>query len=342
MIYFFIIFIKVRNPIKTRKNKKMYAIIGCGSIGMRHAKNLLKLGKEVLLVEQDLVKYSEIHDKYHNKKHVVGILNSLENFEFYTQHFCPGSKPTAAIICTPTDIRLEPIKKLIKFGFRKFFIEKPLAHDYKTAKKIVKLLQKHDAKAIMGFPWRQHPLIRKVKSLMPQIGTVYSANFIGGSPLDQWHPGTDYRKSYSAKAKGGGVTIDSTHEIDLALWLFGPANWTQLYKANLSHLQIESDDQFTMIIQHERGPRSLLCGDYFRRERRREIEIIGKNGIITSDAIKNKVVMSIPEKDLRIEWSMKDYDLNEMYLSQMSRFIKGRGASLEAGYNAVKAISNGE
>ena len=64
----------------------------------------------------------------------------------------------------------------------------------------------------------------KVKQLLNDevIGRPVSAHLWVSSYLPSWHPTEDYREMYSAKKElGGGVVMDSIHEIDLTHWLFG-------------------------------------------------------------------------------------------------------------------------
>jgi predicted dehydrogenase len=74
---------------------------------------------------------------------------------------------------------------------------------------------------------RFHPGIARLKELLNKdvIGKAVSARLQVGHYLPDWHPEEDYRQSYSAiKSMGGGVILDSIHELDYIRWLIGEIN----------------------------------------------------------------------------------------------------------------------
>ena len=63
------------------------------------------------------------------------------------------------------------------------------------------------------------------------------------SHLPSWRKNIDYEKSYSSDyKKGGGVTNDLSHEIDLANYLVGINKIKIAVKSKISNLKIKADD----------------------------------------------------------------------------------------------------
>ena len=63
------------------------------------------------------------------------------------------------------------------------------------------------------------------------------------SHLPSWRKNIDYKKSYSSDyRKGGGVTNDLSHEIDLANYLVGIDKFKIAVKSKISNLKIKADD----------------------------------------------------------------------------------------------------
>ena len=68
-----------------------------------------------------------------------------------------------------------------------------------------------------------HPVVLKIQSLIKKkaIGKVIFAIAECGFYLPNWHPWEDYRKFYMAhKNQGGGVLLDTSHEINYLQRLF--------------------------------------------------------------------------------------------------------------------------
>lgn len=306
---------------------KKFLIIGLGNIGKRHLKNLIALGYNVDIVDENMGQAFEyaIENKFE--------CSIAKKIEFLISEESLSEKYSGILICTPTSLRYNIIKDLKGFKYP-IFVEKPLASTYEEAKKIYNFAKKNKMKIFMGFPWRYHPCIQFVKSNLNKIGKIYSASSIGGSYLPSWHPEQDYRKSYSAKKNGGGITIDATHEFDLLLWLLGDYKTKKFIKDNNSELDIESDDYCNAYIKHKNGASSAVIADYYRRQRRRELEIVGSKGTILADLISGTVFVN-NSADYLLE---DDYDLNKMYLNQILDFTKGKGVSLEDGLRVCKLL----
>ena len=73
-------------------------------------------------------------------------------------------------------------------------------------------------------------------------------DFNASSWLPDWRPQIEYKDSVSAKNDlGGGVLLELSHEIDLALWLFGKFEITYSFIRNSRILDIDVDDQAFLI-----------------------------------------------------------------------------------------------
>lgn len=305
--------------------KKTFMIVGCGSIGKRHMKNILSLGHKVIIVDNSADTLYDLSKKY-----------DIEDYFWYPDAYYRNVD--YIIIATPTNVRLDVIKKVAKYK-APIFVEKPLASTFKEAKKIEKFAKKKGLKIIIGMPWRNHPCVKYIEENITKLGTIRLANFIGGSYLPSWHPKQDYRKSYSAKKDGGGITIDAAHEHDLFLHLFGPVRCVWGFKGHISDLEIESDDICQLYMQHENGICSSIVADYIRRFRRRDLEIVGEKGTMNIDFLNGVVTTRIVGRRSVVK-SFKNYDLNKMYVQEIINFIKGKGVSIEEGVAVCKLLED--
>ena len=99
---------------------------------------------------------------------------------------------------------------------------------------------------------------------------ILSAHAHVGEWLPGWRPGRDYRDSNSAKkSDGGGVLRDLSHEIDYVLWLFGACRQLVAVAGHSSSLEIDSEDQASLLMKMESDSTVYVHLNYLDRPARR-------------------------------------------------------------------------
>ena len=127
-------------------------------------------------------------------------------------------------------------------------------------------------------------LLVRVRRLLGEgaIGRVIAARIHTGSYLPEWRPGTDYRRSYSASStRGGGAILDCIHEIDLALWYFGPGVLSASATVPAHTLGLEVEGLAEILIRHDSGVLSSVHLNFIQRDYQRECRIIGTAGTLS-------------------------------------------------------------
>ncbi len=84
---------------------------------------------------------------------------------------------------------------------------------------------------------------------------------------------------------------DLSHELDYALWLFGP--WRRLTASGgcVSQLAIDSDDAYSVLMDTERCPLVSIHMNYLDRVPRREILVNTDQHTIRVDLIKDTIAI---------------------------------------------------
>ena len=174
--------------------KKKVSLIGFGSIGKKHFSSLRKFIPEKniqIISSQDL----EIENISKN-------IQDLDKFD-----------PDIIIDCTPTYQHLENCNYIEESLKNKcILVEKPI---------FVKNEQfsSENNTYFCAYNLRFHPFIEIIKEIISQ-NNIEKIIFNCLSYLPNWRK-KDYRKSYSSDAEtGGGVALELSHEIDLALSIF--------------------------------------------------------------------------------------------------------------------------
>ena len=168
-------------------------VIGCGSIGRRHAANAAAIADAAVM---DLDR-------------TLAVACARETG-------CPGFsdldqalawKPDGVVVATPHDSHLEVARKAIDTGLD-VLVEKPLSNDLNG---VLEFLDHADAlgrRIFVVCNMRFHPAIMALRENMPRIGRPLFSRAHYGNYLPNMRPGADYRELYCASRKrGGGVVL---------------------------------------------------------------------------------------------------------------------------------------
>ena len=167
-------------------------ICGLGSIGKRHAINLLNLNKE------NLIFFRERNLDLKNKK-----LKKKKSFNSLTKAL--NENPDVAFICNTTSKHIETAIRCAKKGCH-LFIEKPLSNNLKNLKILESIIKRKKIKIMIGYNMRFHPLMIKIKKMLKnkELGSVYNFQTEWSEYLPDWHPWENYKLTYAAQKKNGG------------------------------------------------------------------------------------------------------------------------------------------
>ena len=165
---------------------KAIGVIGLGSIGMRHAINLIKMGYNVIVYDPALPPDSR-----------------MQTIMWSTDINVVIKEADAIVIASPTPLHANHI---IDAGGKPIFLEKPVAD--------IELAGLPSNVLMVGYNLRFHSCVKKAKEWLDAglIGEPLWANFT----CAQYNAKPAYRRD--------GVILNWSHEIDLALYLLGDAS----------------------------------------------------------------------------------------------------------------------
>ncbi len=277
-------------------------ISGAGSIGQRHLNNLKSLGIENISVcdPADPKGYSDF------EKALAEV------------------KPSIVFICSPTEHHVSQAIAAAKTGAR-LFIEKPLSYSMEGIDELRSLVQKNSLKAMIACNMRFHHGPKKVHELIKEgrVGSVIAARIQTGSYLPSWRPDSDYRLSYSASKKSGGAILDCIHEIDLALWHFGPASLEHASVMSAKSIGLEVDGLAELLLKHNSGVISSVHLNFIQRDYRRCCQIIGTEGSVSWDWEKGSVELYDGEGRISETFAVPEsWNVNQMFLDEVESFIR--------------------
>ena len=142
---------------------------------------------------------------------------------------------------------------------------------------------------------------------------------------------------------GGGAALTQSHDIDAALWFFGPAKEARGAFNTSGLLELAVDDNTEITARLERCPSVSFHIDYLTRPPLKRYEIFGTKGRLewnythrgsTLELLRaNSTTRSFPLP--------KNFDRNDMYLATLKEFftcIKNKKQPLSGGWSALGVL----
>jgi predicted dehydrogenase len=313
---------------------KNILIIGGGSIGKRHLRNLLGLGKmNITLVEPKRERASGLE-----KEFAVKTITSV--IEAYAE-----KKFEVAFVCSPSRFHIEQAIFCAEHG-SDLFVEKPLSHNMDHVDELLAIVKKKELVTMVGSNWKYYPLFIKMKELLDSgaIGKVLSARCQFGQYLPDWHPWEDHRQGYSAnKSLGGGILLDS-HEFDYLTWFLGDVEKLACFAERVSDVTVDTEDVAEIILKFKSGAIGEIHLDYLQRFYQRNFEFFGEKGTIVWDTNRKQVEVKTKDKEEEVFPLEESYDINDMYVEQTKHFLlcvesrKQTMTPVEKGADVLKLI----
>lgn len=290
-------------------------VVGAGSIGARHLRNLRHAGVGDLSVADPSPERRALAEREAGARAHASLAEGL------------AAKPDVVVVATPTHLHLPVALEAARAGCD-LFIEKPLAHAEEGLDELARVVEQNRAVAMVACNLRFHHGPATLKRLLDEgrLGKVYSASFDVGYHLPDWVPGRDYRATYSARRElGGGVALDAIHEVDYAQWLLGDVAEAVALGGKVSDLDIDVEDCVDAVLRFRAGPTALLHMDYLQRAYARTAKLVGSEGTAVWD-----VATGVRWYDAATRvWTHDPTPPGEadaMYVREMSHFLACVGA----------------
>ncbi len=311
---------------------KKFAIIGLGSIGIKH----LGIAKLLFPQSQIAIVRSGHGEKNNEEKKADKVFYSIDDAVKW------GIE--AAIIATPSTFHVEQSIDLINKNIH-ILIEKPLSHSMDNIKQLQIAQKKSRSIGLMGYCLRYRLDAIKFKKILlnEKIGQILHVQVECSSYLPLWRKDKDYKKSVSAKSNlGGGVLLELSHEIDYINWFFGEIHSVYAKIQNSGTLEIDVEDSADLIFESKQGYRISVHLDFNSRYPSRKCIVRCSEGNLIWDVLDNKVSFKL--RSGRQEEKTYQNNPDYMYIEQLKHFFdcvinkKQPKITLEDGITVLKMI----
>jgi predicted dehydrogenase len=310
-------------------------VVGSGSVGKRHLRNLSALGCRVSAIDPR-------RDRLDEAAAEVALEGSFQDLgEAIRKGGFSG-----AVVASPPKFHVPQCIELAREGIP-ILLEKPVAKTLREALELDVALAKYPgAKLLLGYSYRWWPPLNDVRSRIGsgEIGRPLHAKFVMSAHLADWHPWAPYQAFFMASRDlGGGALLDESHFIDLMISFFG------MPRAVFA------------VVENIRGPRHR-----YRRQRRcncvlrgwpagdpaprsvrtpheKFITVTGETGTLGWSFEPNRIRLG---RDMAQVWTDDEFkhERNDMFVETAREFIgmlegqKAPRCSLQDGINVLKVI----
>ena len=290
---------------------KHLLIVGTGSVGKRHARNLSDLGCTVSCVDPRGDRLDEITREGVRLK---SVFTSLEE-AFDTEDTLDG-----VVVGSPTSFHVDQSIAALERG-KPVLLEKPVSPDLSSGLNLRSAVHETKVPLLLGYTWRWWPPLLKVKDLIGQhaIGQLRHVKFTMAAHLADWHPWEQYQDFFMAsKTLGGGALLDESHWLDLMLWFFGVPHKLFAKIEKISDLEIETDDNVDILVYYPNDMRVSLHLDLYARPHEKTIQFVGEKGTLIWEPNRIKI-----GKETDPNWDIEEFDCdrNDMFVEVAKEFL---------------------
>tara|TARA_B100001093_G_scaffold514741_1_gene589479 strand:- start:5600 stop:6559 length:960 start_codon:yes stop_codon:yes gene_type:complete len=311
--------------------KAVCLVIGTGSAGYRHISVLKQLGAEVLVFP---LRSSRLD--YWSEKGFQVIRDWSDN---------QLSRVTHVVIASETKLHLEYLSKFALHGVP-VLIEKPVSISSADMNAFTEKHKEFNEEQIqVACCLRFSKSLQKFRESLADVDRLHSVFVRCQSYLPDWRPSRDYKESYSADMKQGGVMRDLVHELDYTGWIFGWPETLSSHALSTGRLDIQVDDVALMNWASSEGFVCSIYLDYLSRSPERGIKAYGEKGMIEWDGITGEVFFTEGKREREKIFS-ESQTLEQLTLAQDRAFLNEDGedhiflASWRDGLNALKMIDD--
>lgn len=241
------------------------AVLGLGSIGLRHARNLKELCARPIGFDPSPERRALLDGAVANR---AAALDAAD----------------AVVIASPSGQHRDDLEAAIEAGCH-VLVEKPLAHADAGLEAVLARAEAAGLTVFVAVNQRFNPAIEAGRARLRdgRLGEPLWARLLCASYLPDWRPQQDHRQGYAADPASGGVLFDVIHEFDLANHLLGPARTLSAAATRSGRLGIATEDIADVTLEHDGQLRSTLHLDYLTRPAQRITEIAGTEGLLRLD-----------------------------------------------------------
>lgn len=307
-------------------------VVGAGSAGKRHARNLRQLGCVVSVFDPRPDRLTEACAEGPLKAQFTDSQAALNAAAY-----------DGFMIASPPAFHVDQVLEVTGVQAGWVMCEKPLSMNAVNARRLLPAADR----VLLAYTYRWWPPVIEFRRRLRagEIGAVRHLRFVMSAHLADWHPWERYQDFFMANRElGGGALLDESHFVDLMLWMLGKPESLFAGVDKISDLEINTDDNVDILVRYANGLRVNLHLDLIGRPYERSITAVGEAGTLVWSYEDNTVKVG---KTGERTWQTQAFtcERNEMFLGAAREFlalIRGEqstpGCSVADGIAVLEAL----
>lgn len=244
-------------------------VVGCGSIGKRHAR---------LLNEREDVELWVCDPLCENVEAALREAPGARAFADYGEALAAGAQ--VVFICTPNHLHRPMCEQAFAAGCE-VFCEKPLADTAENARAMARAAGETGRLLQVGYVLRMYPAMRRLREMVEDgyLGNLVGGRALAGSYFTLMCATTPYRMT-----EKNALIVDYTHQLDYMRMFFGDLESVFAYSATLGDLPMKPQpNMFDISLRYQSGALVQVHLDYVQHPQRHFIELFGDRRVAQYD-----------------------------------------------------------
>ena len=324
-------------------------MVGLGSIGQRHLRNIKRLfGEEAEILAYRVRRLSRTFSDDMQIRDGVDLEKEFGIKVYDDLDKALSEKPDAVFVTNITSKHTETALKAAQSGAA-VFLEKPVSDCTDGLKELKRIVDEKGTVLYMGYQNRFHPCISDVRSVLgdERLGKVISVDNEFSERLTTMHRYEDYKDTYMArKDMGGGPVLNlQIHCLDYLQLLFGTPVDVYSICSTLSGLSVDVEDTAGSLYRFKENDGRMITvyshTDFLQFPPVHRLKVVCEKGRIEADfnaAVTNVYAGDEPVQTITHEGFVR----NDMFIEELREFAecikekKTPSSSLDAGITGLK------
>lgn len=245
-------------------------VIGLGSMGRRRIRLIQKYNNSYGITGIDFNKdRREMSEREFGIETSENLEDTLKNSEFNCAFICtsPLSHSKLISICLKANLNVFTELNLVTDGY----LEN------------IQLAKKNKRALFLSSTFLHREEIKKINALVKEQSANLNYTYHVGQYLPDWHPWENYTDFFVGEKRTNGCREIFAIELPWLIEVFGKVKSIVIRKNKISSLNIDYNDNFMVIIEHESGHSGMIAVDIVTRKAVRTLEIFGEHMYLTWD-----------------------------------------------------------
>lgn len=292
-----------------------FAVVGLGSMGKRRVRDLLALGHQVVGFDIRSDRCAQAKALYSIE--IVETVNTLFQYPL-----------DACIISTPPDVHYEYYQRC--YDIKLPFFSEANIFTPKT-EWFERNQQGMQINSCPSATWRFHPLFKKLKMEMDNLGSnnVNTVIYHYGGYLPSWHPWESYTEFYAGRKKTSAAREMVVFELEALMWIFGKVKNVSAKYYRAGDWSTDMDDTYNLLIDFESGVRGILLIELHQVVPFRKLNVSCKQDSYSFDVgdsliehynLSTNLWRKMKPEGVR---SLTSFNFEDVYFAEIKGFVEG-------------------